>query len=311
MKRKKGAPSPGFDRSICVAGLILLIGVGAVALYPPRSSAIEIPIIAYILNAGPEAITVTLRDGEGDPVSHVDPGVAFSAEFECRDNNTAEDIASLALVVYSHRSTPGAADSDSDHYTFRWLNSSGFEGRGLNAASCDEPSDLSGAGGTWVFDFTLDRTAVAGTWYVRATVADEAETDNIQRGFTVTKYLSASLSTTQVSLLGAPGTTVATEVSAIYTCNHPIELGARATDFVGVTDPSFSLGPERFSIDDDDSPDSPEEGLDMIQLSSSRQAFAGGLQGSGELPMFVFVSIPDPFLDQDYQGHLIFDVRSM
>ena len=143
-----------------------------------------------------------------------------------------------------------------------------------------------------------------------AIVEDEAESARMTGSFGVNKFASASLNTNSISFSGEPGTEVMTGLFISYEANHPIEVGARASVFVGEEVPSFTLQPGDFCIDDDTSMGSPESGLPLLTLSSSRQIFADELMGSGQIQIYVFVSIPDPFLDQDYEGNMVFDIRS-
>ncbi len=276
------------------------------------TGAIEIPIIAYILNAPPEVMSVTLLDDIGNPTASVDPGVAVTVSVVCRDSNTAADILGIRAVLFSAQSTEGASDSPRDHYTLTWSPSQGFGGSGIRSSACRAPGDLDGAEGTWRFSILLDRSALAGTgWRAAVIVEDEAESDRMVITFAVNDFESASLTSNSISFAGEPGSEAVSTLSLYYQANHAIEIGARSTAFVGREVPSFTLEPEDFSIDDDGDSGVPESGRPKLGLSSTRQVFADQLEGSGQIDIYVFVSIPDPFLDQDYEGMIVFDTRPM
>jgi hypothetical protein len=293
-----------------VAMLIMATLAGAMAL-PVLGTGIEIPIVAYILNAGPELVSVSLEDDVGQAASSVDPGVVFRFDVSCRDNNTAADILGVRLILYSPRSSESSSDSSSDHYTMTWTSNGGFQGSYIEASDCREPSDMDGAEGTWTFGVRLARDALASPgWKCVAIVEDEAESSRRTLNFGINEFASASLDSSSIDFAGNPGSESMTSVTMSYDANHPVQVGARSSIFTGVEVSSFTLQPGDFTVDDDDSTSSPETGRSKLTLSSSRQVFIDDLQGSGQLEIYIFVSIPDPFYDQDYQGNLVFDMRS-
>jgi hypothetical protein len=293
-----------------VAMLISAIIAGAVIL-PVLGSGIEIPIVAYILNAGPEAISISVIDDVGHETSSVDPGVDFTIEVVSRDNNTAADILMIQIILFAPGSSESSVDSPAEHYTMTWTSSGGFQGSGLEAQDCQEPPDMDGAEGTWVFGVRLAREAVASAgWSCLATVEDEAESDRITTTFGINEFASASLDSASINFAGDPGSEAMTSVTMRYDTNHPVEVGARSSEFVGTEVTSFTLQPGDFTVDDDSSSSSPETGRPKLVLSESRGIFIDDIQGSGQVEVYIFVSIPDPFYDQDYQGKLVFDVRS-
>jgi len=277
----------------------------------PIHAGTEIPIVVYILNAPPEVLSIVLRDDGPSPTTYVDPKTAFTIEVTCRDNNTAADIQSVRVILFSSRSQESASDSPSDHYTLIWTGQGGFQGDALDESACVAPTELDSAEATWRFRLTLEAEALAGGWKMSVEVQDEAESDQAIKAFIVNRYASASLTTDYLDFSGQPGGEAQTSVGISYEANYPLEVGVRSTTFVGVDDPSFTVPPEAFRVDDDPSSGQAESGREIIRLSGTRQVFAENLEGSGELTVYIFVDIPDPFLDQDYQGHLIFDVKGM
>ena len=290
-----------------------LLGLSALVLLgpfsTPLSSGVEIPIIAYILNARPEVLSVSLLDDRSAAASTIDPGVLFSIDVRCRDNNTAADIVKVTAVAYSSKSSQSAQDSAGDHYTLRWSNSSGFSGFRIDSSGCRAPSDWTTAEGTWRFRARLGREARAGVWTLVVTVEDEAQSASRTLSFTVNGFASFSLSSQSLEVSGDPGTVASSSLQVSYACNVPISIGVRGTTFVGKQVSSFKLEPGDVMVDDDPSAGSPETGRPILVLSSSRQVLIDRLEGSGQIALYIFVKIPDPFLDQDYQGNLIFDAR--
>jgi len=275
----------------------------------PLSSGIEIPIIAYILNAKPELISISILDDRSATTSVIDPGVAFTLDVRCRDNNTAADILEITIVAYSAQSSQSAQDSLTDHYTFRWSSSDGFTGSQLDKAGCKAPSDRTGAEATWRFKARLDRSARASAWTIVAIVEDEAESSSRITSVTVTTFVSFGLSSQSITVSGQPGKVASTGLRASYACNTQIQIGVRCTTFVGKQDPAYKLAPNDFMVDDDPSPGVPESGRPILTLSSTRQVFIDRLEGAGQMDLYIFIKIPETFKDQDYEGNLIFDAR--
>ncbi len=253
---------------------------------------------------------MTLLDDRSVSTSSLDPGASFVLEVRCRDNNTVADIYRIRVVAYSSASAENAQDTASGHYSFSWVNSTGFHGSSLELGQCRAPADAAAAEGTWRFRVRLDRAARTGAWTIVAIVEDEAKSERKTMSFIVNRFTSFSLSTNSLHLAGQPGSVAVTSLKINYSSNNAVEVGARATTFVGKEVPSFTLKPEDFTIDDDPSTEAPDTGSPMLTLSSTRQVFVGRLEGSGQLDVWVFVKIPSSFLDQEYEGNLIFDARS-
>jgi len=72
------------------------------------------------------------------------------------------------------------------------------------------------------------------------------------------------------------------------------------------------LKPSAFIIDDDPDLSAPTElGAKSLTLSESRQSFLTLLPAKdGRVQAYLFIRIPDPFLDQNYLGQVLFDIAS-
>ncbi len=296
-----------FER--CFLLLAVYLALGASAIQVIADGGVEIPITFYILNAGPHVDGLEILDEEGIQTEFIDPGVPFSIQVRARDNNTAEDILNIKVVMYSPRSELDADDSPSDHYTFEWVQGQGFQGVNLLIEDCISPTNLSGANANWLFRGRVNRTAWASEWFVFVAVSDEEKEANLTRRFTINRYLYLGLSTSYLPIEGAPGGESRSDLVLTYRSNHLFKVEVGSTTFVGKENPSFTLNPEDFTLDDDESTAPPEVGKPLLILSPQNQRFLDGLSGHGEVQIFVFVAIPDQFLDQDYQGSIYFDAR--
>jgi hypothetical protein len=279
----------------------------------------EIPIVANILNAGPEMLGITVSSA-GVPGEWVDPGCEFEVRVEVRDRNTLEDIRGLRVVLYAPSSSEGDGDGASDHYTFGWSRADGFENPGGVGAVLEDmssaPPDMTRGIGYWTFRARLERAALYSSgWTAVCSATDEEESARVETGFRVSQYGSLYLGSSTLSFSGQPGTLVSAEQNPIelrYTCNYRAKIRCWATEFTGVENGGMVLGPSSFSVDDDDDPGGHEEGSSFLTLRSQRQVFAEGL-GPGEdssMSVYLYVSIPDPFYDQDYSGNIYFDMGS-
>jgi len=294
---------------------LLILAFIALALFhaPKRTlgDGVQIPIVAYISNARPEVLSLNILDENGQQASSVDPAVPFFIEVVVRDNNTIADLERIKITVFSPESSADADDVETDHYTVSWQRSSGFTGGALVPSKCDSPDDLSEASGRWVFCLQLSETARASDrWVVRTSVVDETDGDSHTAYVEVNGFAQIGISGGAVQLSGPPGGQVSSPLNLSYVTNYVLDLGAWATTFVGKESPEYALGPENFFIDDDPSTSPPEEGIDPVRLSSTRRPVVSGIQGRGSLLLYVFVDIPEPFMDQDYEGRLVIDVRA-
>jgi len=268
------------------------------------STATEIPVEVIILNAPPAVSGLALLDGWGPLFSGVDPGAETWLEAVIVDNNTISDMLLVRVTLFlGGRDGP---ESPEDHYTFTWTPGDGFSGDFLVPSACRAPVDMDGVGGTWRFAFQLSRTARSSpAWTCEVLARDEERSGTRRESFSVNEFTSVSLGTTSVSFSGAPGSTVPAVENPFqiqYLSNHPFELGVRATTFVGDRSPEFVIEPGAFSVST-----SPE--TSGSSLSPTREVLLESGPGEGEIGLYIFVSVPDPFLDQDYSGKIIFDLR--
>jgi len=294
---------------------LLILAFIALALFhaPKRTlgDGVQIPIVAYVSNARPEVLSLNILDENRQQVGSVDPAVPFFIEVVVRDNNTLADLERIEITVFSPESSAHAGDVETDHYTVSWQRSSGFLGEALVPSKCDSPDDLSEASGRWVFCLELSETARASDrWVVRTSVEDEADEASSTTYIEVNAFAQIGIAGGAVQLSGPPGGQVSSPVNLSYATNYVLDLGAWATPFVGKESPEYTLGPENFVIDDDPSTSPPEEGIDLVRLSSTRRPVVSGIRGRGSLVLYVFVDIPEPFMDQDYEGRLVIDVRA-
>jgi hypothetical protein len=70
------------------------------------------------------------------------------------------------------------------------------------------------------------------------------------------------------------------------------------------------INPSSFAVDDDPAhSEAQETGQAEVTLSTQRKDVLAGLPiGSGSRNLYIFVSIPEPFLDQDYGGAMNFEL---
>ncbi len=285
----------------------------------PYTASEDIPVVAYILNAQPEVLELYIGEGIGAP-NAVDPGSKFTIKVKVRDNNTIADVTRLRVVLYSPSSTEGSQDSEVHHYTFGWTSSAGFANQGgvgdLFTGECAAPSDPASATGTWVFVARLDRSAsYSSRWTLVATAQDESENGRAAGTFAVNAYTSMFLQATKVTFSGSPGSLVRADQNPIvlrYASNGNCDLGCWATTFSGTRRPEIVLKPSSFTIDDDPDPTAPADpGARSLTLSEARQSFVALLPAKdGQLQVYLFIRIPDPFLDQDYAGQVFLDMAS-
>jgi len=119
----------------------------------------------------------------------------------------------------------------------------------------------------------------------------------------------------RITFSGSPGSLVQADQNPIlirYGSNGNCDLGCWATSFSGTRRPEIVLKSSAFTIDDDPDPSAPTDpGAKSLTLSQSRQPFVTLLPAKeGRLQAYLFIRIPDPFLDQDYTGQLFFDIAS-
>jgi len=282
---------------------ILLLPASQVVL----ADGVEIPIIAYILNSEPEVLSIEFEDVDLHPIESVDPEIPFLIRVTCRDNNTIGDIDNVTLLLVSPNHGESDADSPDGHYTISWRKSMGFSGYGVEPSLCSEPVNMSAAAGCWTFGCSLDGVALAsGEWRVVVRVADENSTARMETSLRVNEFIQLWMSSGSLSLSGEPGGVVVSPLNLSYVTNHEIEIDMSCTEFRGTEYPDIRLQPADFTVDDDPSLEEPDVGWAPVVLSSSRRLIRPSIIGRGYLMLYVTVSIPSPFMDQDYEGRLIF-----
>jgi len=279
----------------------------------------EIPVVAYIGNAEPQILGIQVLDESAKPTNSIDPGSGFFLDILVRDNNTLADVARIRAILYSPSSSPGGANSEQDHYTFRW-DSSGFANEGgvgsITVPQCSVPSDRTVAQGTWRFALKLSKNArQSAGWTILVRVEDEANLTQSSRALEVTSFVSLTIDASQITFSGSPGQVVAANQNPIlvnYASNHIVNLACSCTQFIGVLDSHFVIDPSSFSVDDDPVHSQAQEtGQAEVTLSTQRLDILVGLPiGTGSRNLYVFVSIPEPFLDQDYRGTMNFELSS-
>ncbi len=276
------------------------------SMSPCPASGIEIPINVLILNSPPRIVGIFLVDERRMSTSAVDPGIEFTVEAKVRDNNTVSDVTKLSLLVSSGQMSPGTGE---ESYAYTWTASRGFAAAPyLVQPACRMPSNPDLVEGTWRFVVKLPRTATASrSWSCQVTVEDEENSVEGGTTFTVNRYISIGAGATTISFSGSPGSSVPAKENPIelnYLANHPFEVGGRATTFTGRRVSSFTLGPERFRVSRSASGDG------GVSMSLERKVLLEGVgSGEGAISYHIFVSIPEPFLDQDYAGVLTFDFK--
>jgi len=285
----------------------------------PLTRSEEIPIVANILNAEPEILGITVSS-PGLPGGWVDPGSEFEISVEVRDNNTLEDIDGLQVILYAPSSSEVDGDGESDHYRFSWSSADGFRNAGgvgaMVADRCTTPGDKTLGVGFWTFRAKLDKAALYSSgWTAVCYASDEEESDRGETRFPVSKYGSLYLDSSSLSFSGQPGTLASADQNPIelrYTSNYQARIRCWATDFIGVENGDMVLAPSSFSVDDDADPGGQEEGLPFLTLEAQRQIFADGLSPAEDssISVYLYISIPDTFYDQDYAGSIYFDMGS-
>ncbi len=283
----------------------------------PSSAGEEIPVVAYIQNAEPEIISTGMVDEQGNPETSVDPASTFLLEVEVRDNNTMLDVETITVVLYSPESTLEDPDSEVDHYTFQWT-SAGFSNPGgvgeIMHSSCQTPSEMTAGTGIWIIAARTHRLArEAEEWTVHATVTDEENQSTALSTFDVTGFISLNVEDSQITFSGSPGDTVPADQNPIrmtYTSNRYCKIGCWCTGFVGSEVDTVVIDPSSFSIDDDPYHEETQEtGMSPVILSGNRVEIYSGLSpGQEDEEVYVFIDIPQAFLDQDYLGTLSFQI---
>ncbi len=298
--------------------MVLLISLLIILGGIPATSSEEIPIVVNILNAAPELVDLSISI-MGSEYGSVDPGMQFSVNVTARDNNTVADIDEIDLVLYSPFSTEWGNPDPANHYAFRWRAGNGFTNPGgtgeIFGGISSEPSSLASGMGSWIFSVKMDKSAIhSDQWTLSARISDDEDEGSGTGEFTVNKYSSLYIDTSEISFSGVPGSTSPADqnpISIRYSSNYELDLACWATDFVGRERPEVTIGPASFIVDDDDSLEPPEQGANSLELSGSRKTFLGGrspAQDSG-MNVHLFIRIPDSFYDQEYDGHIFFDLR--
>jgi len=305
------------NRLLVLVVLSLILGSPYLLMLPPGTGE-DIPVVAYIENAEPEIIAVDILDSSMSPTSCVDPGSPYFVDIQARDNNTLADIASLEAVFYSPQSSFGDVDDEQHHYTFTW-NTSGFHnpsGVGSLGSGCYGPNDPTLGTGTWRFEIELTKKALESTsWTLLVQIRDEANLSELPTTFEVTGFISLTIDASEITFSGSPSETVQSDQNPIllnYSTNQEGGISCYCTDFVGATDPNLVIPASNFMIDDDPDPfEDVETGRAVLTLSQSRQDICDPLEpGSGTRNAYVFITIPEPFLDQDYIGTFAFEMHS-
>ena len=118
--------------------------------------------------------------------SAIDVWTEYRISLTLADDNTLEDITTLQFKIWGPSSTEGGADSDVDHYTFVYTQStdawdetgpdSGDEH--LIVGSCVDPADQTDGSGTFTLGFKIHKTAEysASTegWSIKITATDDS-----------------------------------------------------------------------------------------------------------------------------------------
>ncbi len=284
-------PRRSTRRAATSAALFLLV-----AAFVRFSSSIDIPINTTVLNSAPRITGVRVLD------QSVDPRSLFLIEVQAEDNNTLLDVAGIQLRL-------SAASGTQLPLVLLWTRS-GFEvlegdGEVQNTAS-SVPKDLKRSAGTWLFAAKLPGDARPGSWQIQAIVSDEEASSEMVTMFWVNSYVSIAIarrSDLNISILPGAVQGPTTVLALFYTSNQKVDLLARATPFVGAQDSSFKLESSAFSLS--------IEGGEPISLSAESRPILQGLKSgrNAEARLLLSVTIPHPFLDQDYEGVITLTLR--
>jgi len=130
-------------------------------------------------------------------------------EVRVQDNNTLANVENVELVLYSASVAQDAADSERNHYTFRYsaLTDTWSEvgpdagGSHLNAAGCSKPGDNTVTTDNYKFSVRLAKIAEPGTWrvYFRVVDNDGASSSDNSSTFTVNQYIEQTLGQASVA----------------------------------------------------------------------------------------------------------------
>lgn len=208
---------------------------------------------ATVSNEGPSVTTVAITDMDGGAVGTLNPGTYYKVKVTVSDANSLQDISNIVVKMYLEAKGETASDAERDHYTFKYTaGTPTWEETGpdpttdshINPAGCVEPSPLTAASGTYVFQVKLAYIAEPTTgenWTAKAiaTDSDSASGSNTET-FGVNDYISLSIDDSTLTFSGAPGATdVApgeTPTVATVTSNNNFDIKVKlGGDWIGVT----------------------------------------------------------------------------
>ena len=200
-------------REILAVSLLLTLALALTASMPLALAATEGSSsgTATVGNAAPSVSNPGLFDSTDSTNlnnTNLDVWVEYHVNCTVSDSNQLIDLMNVTFIIWETTyATESSADSNVNHYTFAWINSTdswdeiGPDGSGdshLVAASCSDPADLTATSGTWKLAFKLHKTAnytASKTWTVKIIAYDSAgNTGSVQTlWFGVNFYLELTV----------------------------------------------------------------------------------------------------------------------
>lgn len=152
----------------------------------------------------------------------IDPETSYDYKVEVEDTDNLSDVDEVYLRLYDNSLAYDSADSERDHYSFKWTRSGGFSEVGpdsgdshLNISSCSTFDDTKSLDNI-LFDITLNATANPNkdwnAWVKTVDNSDAQDNGEFANEFSVNTYISYSVTVgggdSTINFSGAPGENV-------------------------------------------------------------------------------------------------------
>ena len=270
---------------------------------------------AGIDNIAPVISAVSLKTtGEASKNnSAIDVWTEYKISLTLADDNSLEDIDDLEFIIWGPSSTVGGADSDIDHYTFTYTQTTdawdevGPDAGDEHFISGTDPADQTAGSGTFTLNFRIHKTAeyAAGTtdWSIQIKATDDsAATDtDATLFFAVNFYLELSVDdSTHAWTNLSPGDSQQTidgdtDVDMTVTANAAYDLQAKVDQVP--TSGSFTIPLSNLIIH--------ENTVGSAVALTTGYVDIGGLtaEAAGEAnaeAFMIWLTVPNPQMDGSY-----------